>query len=122
MVSVKIRLKSSTANHGSKSVSKPMLVLELHQPPVSPCCLLVDITYDDTISTQKQLKYKLQEEMGELCTVRALGRGNSDIPPDAREAACFAALGWLWLHGESGAVQGVTGASREAMLGSLALP
>lgn len=68
------------------------------------------------------LLQRLQEEMGELCTVRALGRGNSDIPPDAREAACFAALGWLWLHGESGAVQGVTGASREAMLGSLALP
>ena len=70
------------------------------------------------------LRY-LQEEMGERWTVRALGRGagaRDGIPPDAREAACFAALGWLWLHGKPGAVQEVTGASREAMLGSLALP
>ena len=44
------------------------------------------------------------------------------MPGDAREAACFACLGWLFLQGRSGASARVTGASQAKVLGSLALP
>jgi anhydro-N-acetylmuramic acid kinase len=41
---------------------------------------------------------------------------------DLREAACFAALGWLFLQGESGADHRITRAKTAQRLGSLALP
>jgi anhydro-N-acetylmuramic acid kinase len=47
---------------------------------------------------------------------------NLGMPGDAREAACFACLGWLYLRGESGANPQVTGAKEPKILGSLALP
>ena len=44
------------------------------------------------------------------------------MPGDAREAACFACLGWLFLSGKSGADPLVTGAKEPKILGSLAFP
>ena len=44
------------------------------------------------------------------------------MPGDAREAACFACLGWLYLCKKSGADPSVTGAKKPKLLGSLALP
>ena len=44
------------------------------------------------------------------------------MPGDAREAACFACLGWLFLQGKSGASTLVTGAKSAKILGSLAFP
>ena len=44
------------------------------------------------------------------------------MPGDLREAACFAALGWLFLSGLNGSDATVTGAKTPQKLGSLALP
>jgi len=44
------------------------------------------------------------------------------LPPEAREAVCFAALGWLYLQGKAANDPTQTGASRPLRLGSLALP
>jgi anhydro-N-acetylmuramic acid kinase len=53
----------------------------------------------------------------EVSTTDALG-----MPPDAREAACFAALGWLFLQRRPGNDPRLTGATDALVLGSLALP
>eukprot|EP00899_Mesostigma_viride_P013388 jgi/Mesvir1/2204/Mv09849-RA.1 len=44
------------------------------------------------------------------------------VPEQCREAACFAALGWLYLREKPGTSPLVTGASRAIRVGSLALP
>jgi len=44
------------------------------------------------------------------------------IPPEAREAVCFAVLANEWLVGNPGNLPSATGADREALLGALALP
>jgi anhydro-N-acetylmuramic acid kinase len=61
----------------------------------------------------------LQRRLPELTvqTFDALGMSG-----DAREAACFACLGWLFLQGKSGASTLVTGAEKPKILGSLAFP
>ncbi|MBF94507.1 MAG: anhydro-N-acetylmuramic acid kinase [Myxococcales bacterium] len=53
----------------------------------------------------------------EITSTDALG-----LPPAAREAVCFASLGWLFLHGRASNHPPQTGAQRELRLGSLALP
>jgi anhydro-N-acetylmuramic acid kinase len=42
------------------------------------------------------------------------------IPPDHREALCFAYLGWLRLAGRPGNITAVTGAERQTLLGAVA--
>lgn len=44
------------------------------------------------------------------------------IPSDAKEAMCFAYLGYRTLNGLPGNLPSVTGASRETILGSISLP
>ena len=53
----------------------------------------------------------------EVSSTRSLG-----LAPSAREAVCFAALGWLYLRGQASNHPPQTGASRNLRLGSLALP
>ncbi|MFP4528819.1 MAG: anhydro-N-acetylmuramic acid kinase [Candidatus Kapaibacterium sp.] len=43
------------------------------------------------------------------------------LPPDSREALCFAWLAWLRMAGRPGNIPSVTGASREALLGAIAV-
>jgi anhydro-N-acetylmuramic acid kinase len=50
-------------------------------------------------------------------TMQALG-----VPPEAREAVCFAVLANEYIVGNPGNLPSVTGASREALLGSLSFP
>jgi anhydro-N-acetylmuramic acid kinase len=53
----------------------------------------------------------------EVATTAQLG-----MPPEAREAACFAALGWLFLQRRPGNDPRLTGASRPLVLGALSFP
>ena len=57
-----------------------------------------------------------------LPQLRVVAFDHLGMPGDAREAACFACLGWLYLCGKSGVNRKVTGAGKSQILGSLALP
>mmetsp|Transcript_5440 Transcript_5440/g.19880 ORF Transcript_5440/g.19880 Transcript_5440/m.19880 type:complete len:188 (-) Transcript_5440:1457-2020(-) len=60
----------------------------------------------------------LEDEMGyHVHQLDTLG-----VPADAREAACFAALGWLYMQAMPANVPSVTGACEAARLGALSLP
>ncbi len=54
--------------------------------------------------------------------VRITTSAQAHIPPDAKEAVCFALLANEALHGHPGNLPSVTGARRETVLGVIALP
>jgi anhydro-N-acetylmuramic acid kinase len=65
------------------------------------------------------LMKRLQENMPQLslCSSESFG-----INSDAKEAMCFAYLCYRTLSGLPSNIPSVTGASREAILGSISLP
>lgn len=55
-----------------------------------------------------------------LPSARVIASSELGIDPDAKEAVCFAWLGWRTLNGMPGNAPSVTGARRSAILGSVA--
>lgn len=65
----------------------------------------------------------LMERLRELLAPRNLLRSDDvGVPADAKEAMCWAYLAWRTATGRHGNVPSVTGASRKAVLGTIAMP
>ena len=58
----------------------------------------------------------LQERLGAVCVSSSSALG---IDPDAKEAMCFALLGYQTMHGVSTSLPSVTGARHKAVLGKI---
>lgn len=66
--------------------------------------------------------YLLSSLKAELPQATIISSAEVGIPPDAKEALCFAYLACLYMINQSGNIPSVTGASRESILGLLAKP
>ncbi|MBU3741583.1 MAG: anhydro-N-acetylmuramic acid kinase [Candidatus Kapabacteria bacterium] len=65
----------------------------------------------------------LMERLGALLSPRVVLRSDDvGVPADAKEAMCWAYLAWRTAAGLHGNVPSVTGASRRAVLGTIAMP